>query len=354
MDFLNFFNVKQLLVLVLLELLVMLACLLFLGGYSRLKSKILLREKKWNALINETLTNVIITGGIPEDCEIDKLIDNRRFRALFLKHIVDAQDKFSGSASENLITLFRRYRLEDTVVEKLRSNNTKKIALALRVIGALKLVDYVNNVEHFIHSKSKEVYSEAQYSLVALRGFEGLDFLTDFKEPMSDWQQLRLLKEVGQIPPEYIEYVTRWLHTDNVYVLYFCFRLIRKEQLFVFLDKVVAYATHPDEKVRIQVVKTIAAFENEENSTRLIEMFVGNTEAIQFEILKALKYLRNSENEEFFVDQLQNNKLQHFKVLAAESLVGIRRKDRLSIMLMEGELKQESMDVIKYVLKESV
>ena len=196
------------------------------------------------------------------------------------------------------------------------------------------------------------VYQEAQYAIVTFKGYEGLGFLDHFDRPLSDWQQLRLLYSIQDIPESSDLHVDTWLKSSNDSVVIFTLRLIRKFRLMTFYTGVFNLLDQQSPKVRVQAIRTLQSIENSATIQQFISIFDQQPIEVQNEILKAMKVARSRECECFLKDQLWNHTAVSIKISAAEVLVVLGEEQYLRDISQSEDTYDELIQIIKHALQE--
>jgi len=335
-----------------LLMIVLLVCTVMLFSYFR--NKRIAKQHKWQSSINEAISNAVINNQVEKDQAIERNMVFRAFRNLFLDELVASEQKFAGAAFQYIKELFQLYGLEPFVLSKLKSRKVYVVAKGIRELRAMKVESAIPEIQARLQHKAPEIYLEAQYAMVYLRGFEGLSFLNNLKHLISDWQQLKLLTSIKSIPADAVQNVAKWLQSENESVVIFALRIIRKFQLLDFIDSLMLLIESGSTAVRLQAVKSLDMLEGDETSLHLRSIFKNQPYLVQIEIVKLLQKLRNKEDKGFFVELLSAEVSNTVKVLAAEALVNWGFREELIRIAQERELSNELSLIIKHALREEV
>ncbi len=205
-----------------------------------------------------------------------------------------------------------------------------------------------------LQHKNDLVRSEAQYGLTKFAGFEGLYFLDNLQEQLTDWQQLKLLDAITILPniDEVDKIISNWLKSPNQSVKILTMKLIRKFQLLQMHDLVADNLHDSDEKVVEETIKTLVRIEDDSTSKLLIEQYETCNEKFQIQILKALEKISNPENNTFLETQAKENPSFSVKKASVRALNNCCSKTNLQKLAHQSnspELKQ----IINQIIQEN-
>ncbi|WP_027377374.1 HEAT repeat domain-containing protein [Kaistella palustris] len=307
---------------ILLLILLLIAVVIF---YSFSKFKELLSEQLWGAVIDEKISSVIIYGAdeTAANPAFNQRLQNVYFEQLFLEKLVKAERKFSGTAKRDLKTLYERHGLARESLRKLQQKKPHLIVGAIQEMTAMQVESALPQIETFLTHPFHLVYEEAQYSSVHFKGFEGLQFLNDHRTPVSDWQQLRLLLAIPEMPPDAAAQLQLWLGSSNSSVVIFTLRLIRKFKFFPAEPLIQNLWDHDSVSVRCELVKTLQALEESETNPDLMRRFPTQPLPVQTEIMKMLKLSSDPRCLDFFKEELYGHPEPEIKIAAAQALVSL-------------------------------
>jgi len=345
-------NLMLALFVVLVLVMVLIAGLLI---FSYFKYKTINNRQQWLEIIEDKITRTIVDGyqTTHEDEKLHKLLNNKKFRLLFLESLVASTRRFAGSATEELLKLFHQLDLKQDALNKLNKRKSiHHISDGIQELTAMKTQEVLPEIQSFLNNPNPQIYQEAQYAMVILKGFDGLKFLNTLSHPLSDWQQMRILETIKTVPQEKKSAFVNWLHSSNVTVVEFALRLIRKMQMLEFYKDAEKLLYHPATKVRVQVIKTLQALENENTAILLTTIYKQEELMVQKEILKVLKISKNKKSDDFFKDQLLHHPSSQIKMIAAEALSEIGENQYLHSLKNSTDTPVPL--IVKHVLQEKI
>ncbi|MFD1772186.1 HEAT repeat domain-containing protein [Sphingobacterium suaedae] len=347
-------TIHELIIAIVIVLILVLLLIIFVLFYSFHKYKILHDRQVWTQMIEQKVTEAIVEGNavVRSDTLFRKFLQEPSFRSVFLAVLVASERKFSGGARTEVNQLFHTFQLEEEAWRKIRQRKAYLIAGGIQELTAMGVKDAISDIAKFVHHADRQIYQEAQYALVRFNGFDGLLFLDTVTRPLSDWQQLRLLRSIEGIPDEHLNRLSGWISSSNESVVVFSLRLMRKFRLLTFYDQVLTLLTHAKTTVRVQAVRTLQALENAATVGQLIDLFPEQSEEVQLEILRALKFSRSRLSIPFLQRQLVEHAFVSIKISAAEILVSLGQQTYLRDMAANDATPPQLIHIIKHALQE--
>lgn len=347
-------ELHELILAIVIVLILVLLLIITVLAYSFYSYRILHNRQSWRQIIEYKIMETIVGSDENDerDKEFAKHLKEPSFRALFLDVLVDSDRKFSGGAKQSINRLFHDFKLEEEAWRKLRHRKAYLVAGGVQELAAMNVEAAIPEITAKLTDSRTAVYQEAQYAIVSFKGYEGLGFLDHFDRSLSDWQQLRLLYSIQDIPESSDLHVDTWLKSSNDSVVIFTLRLIRKFRLMTFYTGVFNLLDHQSPKVRVQAIRTLQSIENSATIQQFISIFDQQPIEVQNEILKAMKVARSRECECFLKDQLWNHTAVSIKISAAEVLVVLGEEQYLRDISQSEDTYDELIQIIKHALQE--
>ncbi|MDR4891907.1 MULTISPECIES: HEAT repeat domain-containing protein [unclassified Chryseobacterium] len=324
--------------------------------YSFYQYRESLQAFRWSEVINKKISEVIVYSEeeIPANSNFSAASGNASFRNLFLQRLAESEKKFSGAAQNKLKDLFQEYSLQEEALKKLNQKKEHIIAGGIQELTAMQVEEALPKISTFLTHPSAQVYQEAQYAMVNFKGFEGLHFLNSISSKISEWQQLRLLISITNIPENSGESIKIWMESSNDSVVIFTLKLLRKFQVLSLYSTVTDVLDHPSVDVRVQAVQTLLSLENSFTIGDLMEVYPQQPIEVQKEILKVMKKSKDQCCTDFLKDQLLNTPDSGIKVYAAEALCALEKQEYLTELSQKENYSEELIQIIKYALQEKV
>ena len=247
---------------------------------------------------------------VPEKFRIPKrlqvILQNETFRRRMMNKIVTAKRNVSGTASENLSRLFSELGLDLDILRMLSTVVWYKQATALDLIGFMKLNNYRHLVDQYLNDPRGLIRMEAQNAVLRFSGFEGLHFLIEAKYPLSEWQQMKFIDELSNLPHEEFKGIEEWLTSQNDTVMMFALKLVRIYHRFELFLQVLACLEHKNPEVRFEAISVLKVLPNPDAVPLLLHFYPNETTLNQVEILKVLKAIASESEIDFFAALLHD------------------------------------------------
>lgn len=190
-----------------------------------------------------------------------KGVSSRRKRSIMTAVFFELRQEVSGKMVRTMQKLYDETGLLNYAIKKLRSKKWHIIALGIRDLRQFKVQKVEHLITKFINHKRDEVRREAHLYFLELFEFEGLNFLDDLKSPLSEWDQIQLLGEIQKFDDNQILDVSKWLKSENEYVVIFILTLVKIFNLLETKDIMLSLLEHPKIEVRLKAIETLAHFE---------------------------------------------------------------------------------------------
>ena len=280
---------------------------------------------RWTKICNNIINNTVYSDDLNikhHQKSIDSLLLIKTFRKLLTKKILLATKSFSGNSNESLKKLYIQLRLDKYVIENCNSKNWHVKAKAIQEIGIMKLNGMYDKIYKNTNHSNELVKAEAQIAIIKLVGFKGLKFLDTLTQPISEWYQMILLRELSHFDYDSFNGVDIWLKSKNTSVVIFALKLIDEYHLFELYEEVVLCINHTNEKVRLQTIKTITKIFNNSTSNFFTTIFKNETFNNQVEIAKAYRKIGNDDDIPFLINQLQTENI-HLKTVITRTIAKI-------------------------------
>jgi len=302
----------------------MLGILFYMLLYMYFKTRHDGKHDKWRVITDELIHGAVFYDGeddtapMPSTETVNRLIGNEHFRALLTDAIVSAKKNMAGIASDNLKNLYIKLKLEKYALGSLKSRHWHVKAKAIQELTVMEIDEFVAQLYPFTNNKNELVRMEAQSALVQFNGFEGLRFLDIVTYPISDWQQIKLLQQLSQVPPVNID-LDAWLKSENSSVVVFALKLARNYHRFELHDEIFPCLDHEDSRVRLEAINFLSEIATDETSDQFISRFLGEEFKHQLAMIHAMQKIA-SEKDILFLLDLLNDENNEMKLSAARAL----------------------------------
>ncbi|SKB31187.1 HEAT repeat domain-containing protein [Daejeonella lutea] len=279
-------------------------------------------EEDQSASSATSLLKVLEVNIFPIPERVKKILPDPHFRQLMMRELIAAKQNMTGAASVNLKNLFRQLELDQDALEMVRSNSWYLKASGIQYLGIMEMAEHKNLVMPFTNSKSGLVRVEAQNAILKFSGFDGLRFLDDASFPITEWQQIKILEELAQLPTEHFTGIEKWLKSSNDTVVIFALKLARNYFRFELYDHVISCLNHANPEVRYNAILAAKQLQTETTASDILKFYEFDTERNQLAIIRVLEDLRSENNLPFLLNVFLEESNQ-LKIAAAKAIVAI-------------------------------
>jgi hypothetical protein len=282
------------------------------------------RMSGWKSTADLLVSNAIFfeedgEAAPPATTDNLKWIYTPGFRECLIDKLVTAKKNLTGDAAAGLLRLYRQFGLDKDSEQKLSSLKWHIKARGIQELAWMEQKDQLSRIYRHTNNRNEFIRMEAQLAIVRLYGMEGLRFLDVVSEPISEWQQIKLLDHLPRKGGEPVKGIRGWLQSPNTSVLAFSLKLVAIHHQFELHDQVAACLGHRNAAVRVQAVKCLREIYNEKTSRLLIDHYPENGMAYQEAVLEALGAIGAESSILFLLSALRNEN-NSLKLLAAQAL----------------------------------
>lgn len=304
-------------------------CLIIFLSFYLFIRKIWRKEYgNWDRMIDMLLREAIFfheadTGQlaiIPVTQRFQANLKNRRFYNRFVKKIIAAKRNVSGQYGDNLRNLYIQLGLDKKALRLLGSHKWHLKAYAIQQLGTMGLKEHLPRIYRYTNRKNALVRVEAQIAVLNLIGAEGLRFLDITSYQITDWQQIKLLKELSIIPQAELTGMDKWLSSGNSSVIVFALKLARNYRRYELYANIVSCLDHSEPNVRKEAILTLTDIYVENTSEVLLARFDGETYENQIAIMDAITVIGDVQNVSTLFSYLDAGKAQ-MKFAVARAIV---------------------------------
>lgn len=337
--------------LALLIIVMLLIALVLLYGFSNYK--IMRNQVRWGEYIESVITTAILEGSrqVINDPNLLKLLKNNDFNRVFLSKLIASDKKFSGDAHRVIVELFYSLGLDKVALNKLRSSDVFKKMRGMHALRAMRVHDVLDEITPLLLHKNTMLVAETQYTIVRLRGFEGISFLESSIQTMSMWQQIRILRSINEVPPNGYSLLSRLLKHENSSIVAFTLSIIRKFRLMALHEQVLALQSHPLENLRILAIKTLSDIEEEKTIGKLLEFYSKQPTNVKRAVIEAIKATNSLQYSDFLCHELLITTDSPLALTIAQTLVAFGKTANLQEMLSIHHSSEFLSSIINHALK---
>ena len=269
-------------------------------------------------------------------------VSSRRKRKIISDTFFVLSQEISGKMILTMHKLYEEIGLLKYNVKKLKSKKWNIIAIGIRDARRFNIEKLKDIIVNFINHPREEVRREAHLYFLELFGYEGLGFLDDLKVPLSEWDQIQLLGEIQKIENHLILDVSKWLTSENDFVIIFILNIVKMFNRLETKEILLTLLHHKNEDVRIKAIETLAHFEVVESKYILKSKFAELTLSEKITSFNLLDKVAASEDSTFIVTYTthENFEIKH------KALSILKKIDRPFYDKLEKESEDEDYNRI--------
>jgi hypothetical protein len=281
-----------------------------------------------------------------------KFLKLKTFRNLLLEELVRAKKNFSGVAANNLQLLYQECDLNNDSYQKLVSRRWYLKALGIQELAEMGQSESFDVIFELTNHRNEQVRMEAQNAVVQFSGLTGLNFLDFLTYPLSDWQQIQLINQLGDIEQNASEHIRKWIGSSNNSVVIFSLKLAARYHHFELHDRVALCLVHQSAEVRYHAIKTLKEIFDENTSANLVKLYDGEGLRNQLAILEVLQEIGTEKELPFLEGEFttERNEIRLAAGRAIARIAGVEYLEAGKVSMVEPW--REIIQQIKGELKE--
>ena len=270
-------------------------------------------------------------------------------RSLVLKY----HRTFGGAADQKLSQVYRETNLKDQNLKELNDKEWHVKAKAITELGEMGIRETLFEILQFTDNRNMHVRDEAQYAAVRMGGVKALNFLKDTKQPISEWQQIRLLDECLKFGVEAFQDLEIWLKSKNVSVVLFGLKVAHHLSLYRVKDEVINLLYHKNVRVQIKTVEACVNLLLRDSLKNMHEIYeLGRDLTLKKEIIRAFGELGGAEEMKFLKDIIANSKEYDLILEASKALRNMGEEQELR--RFSRELEGSSLSIVNHTLDDRI
>ena len=221
---------------------------------------------------------------------------------VLIEQIVALHKNLSGATAATLRELSLELAFDEDAKRRLRLRNWASRAKAVRELSQMDITEAEPEIAKLLNHPSAVLVLEVQIALLKLKPDHPFYFLEETEGEITEWQQLSLLAMISHSPTFKIPDFSHWLDASNDSVVLFSTKMINCYNQLAAADKLIRTLSHPNERVRREVIKSLGDLEVAAADGALISRYPNETETTQAEILVTLGKI-GTENAVAFLSQ---------------------------------------------------
>lgn len=240
--------------------------ILFMVFIKSRTSKIEARKKIYESQIIEPLSELLFEKTEDEiyelsESEIYGLFPEKDFKRMLFKHvliekIISLNKKMKGDFKDKLKALYKKLKLDEISIKKLKSNRWDVVTSGLVQINEMDLVEALPQVKELTDSSNFYIRSQSIATLLNLSPKVDLTTLKDQSFPLSRWQQMNYLRIIKFLHIQKSIQIETLFESENQTIRLFGYKLVRMLGRVDLLEKLAKLAPKVSDIEKIEILKT--------------------------------------------------------------------------------------------------
>jgi HEAT repeat protein len=277
----------------------------------------------------------------------------RRFnREVLIEQIIELHKNLSGATSQVLRELYLELGFDQDAKKRLKHFDWSVKAKAVRELAQMGIAEAEPEIARLLNHTNSVLVLEVQIALLKLNREHPFSFLNETEVEITEWQQVSMLAMISHSPHFKIPDFSQWLSSNNDSVVLFVTKMINYYNQLEAADQLIGLLSHPNEKVRTEVIRTLGDMEVMEADQALIEIYPKETEETQKEILETLGKI-GTDNSVAFLYTALNSPQFPLAFMAAKGLMKLGRSGEE--VLAQAKNEELSMpQIVKHLADERI
>ncbi|MFN0730108.1 hypothetical protein [Polaribacter gochangensis] len=226
-------------------------------------------------------------------------------RKIFVDVMIKLMNEVSGEVVEDLRKLYRELDLVKYAKLKLHHEKWHVIAIGIRDLRRFKIHEVADEVIGLINHPQEEVRREAHLYFLNVFNFKGLDFLSQLKASLSEWDQIGFFSVLQKFDEQEIPDLTKWLLSENDYVVLFTLNLVKIYNRIETKETLLKLLNHKNCEVRCKVIELLDYFYVVDAKPTLLRIYPELTEKEKNRVFRFLENMNDAEDAHFIFNHIE-------------------------------------------------
>ena len=227
-------------------------------------------------------------------------------------------------SGENMVLLHELYqdlRLDQPAIRMLQKGNWGDKITAVKELGHFGVTHAIPHLNDLTEDPHETVRGEAQCALLRLGGAAQLDFLATLNQPITRWQQIRLVNVLKRFDQDKLPDFQLYLTNPNESVTLFVLQLIRLYNQTHARDMVVEKLFDPRPTVQREAIKTVSGWLDQDVVELLMILYAEGAQPVHVSVVQALRqWMYDKDTRHFLEDVAENTEDYTLRMNALRSL----------------------------------
>ncbi len=257
-----------------------------------------------------------------------------------------------GESAQKLESIYRHVNLKDERLELVKKGDWAVRSKAITDLGTMNMREALFEVLQYADDRNEYVRNEAQYAAVKLGGIKALSFLDHIKEPISEWQQIRLLDECLKFEYHLLQRIEDWMRSDNDSVVFFALKVVRNANQYQGSQTITKLFTHKNQRIQVKALQTSVDLGLKEHLAEMLGRYQKANTDIRVVIIRAIGELGDASYLPFLQEIVEKSKEYKEVMEAAEALKRLGHKSLLADM--RETLRDNNRKIVEHALDERI
>lgn len=239
---------------------------------------------------------------------------------LMIQNIIDLGKNIKGDSKSGLLSVYFKLGLQGYTERLLRSNQWYLKSKAVYYWRELNYSNAADKIYPLISHSNHELRSSALLAYISLAELDPLHVLEEYTDNISHVEGLNILDVIQRKKIKKPENLSKWLEFEEDSHLIFALKLVAYYNDLNSGLQVVNLLTAPNPKVRLEAIKTIGKLFYFDAEQSLIDLFEGEEEENQIEIIHTLKGIGGNHSLEFIHQLLKSPRSAELQIAALFTL----------------------------------
>lgn len=234
-------------------------------------------------------------------------LGNRFNRDTLRGEFVLLLDQLGGSSATNLKKVYYVLELHKDLLRDIhRKRDWKIVSSALHDLGLMGIQSAKKEVNARINDENAFIRQEAIVAYVHLNPEHPFDFLDNFNQELTEWQQLNLFLALSQNPFATVPEFKRWLLVENEYVVDFCLKMVSFYNQLESVPELLHLVAHANPEIRADNYYAIQKLQADDAVPALLQVYELEPIPLKLDILKAFGEIRAEETRDFLIARMHD------------------------------------------------
>lgn len=263
--------------------------------------KIIIQKRMNNWLAEQIAATNETSNELPD--KIKNILKSNYAKKIITDELIALKNNIRGKEAEKINRLYEILQLKDSSIKKLYSKKWYVKAKGIHELYTMDQRDLLKVIYKNANSTNELVRTEAQTGIVHMYGFDGLRFLSVVSNPITEWQQIKLLAQLENQHPDNVFYkkLNNWLQSKNDTVITFCLKITaiyKIEEVLPIIHQ--SCLNHNNAIVRKTAIETLVSFHPKQiDISALKTLYKLETKKNKIAILTVLQKIGSKEDIEF-------------------------------------------------------